>query len=198
MNEVEVNVQWVENVAVQGMSSSIVSLVDCATQDGGTLGYSQPLTAPEAQNLLGDLQRRIDHGASHVLLGHTGTDPVFLAVLTQSNMDNCKHRAELSKGVIHPNYRGRSLVKLAFSELTARAKFLGVDQLVLDVREGSRAHALWLRFGFTTYGTLDDYARIDGVSYRGCYMMQPVHALRARLSMNDRHLYREQESLYAC
>lgn len=81
---------------------------------------------------------------------------------------------------MHPAWRGHRLVEVAFEALVARADALGIEQFVLDVREGSRAHALWQRFGFVSYGVLEDYARVDGRRHRGHYMVQSVAALRER------------------
>lgn len=60
----------------------------------------------------------------------------------------------------------------------------GIELLTLDVREGTRAHRLWQRFGFQTYGVLDDYARVNGVKHRGHYMAQSVQSLAQRLNLS--------------
>ena len=91
------------------------------------------------------------------------------------------HRAELAKGVVHPEFRGMHFVQLALREITRRAERLGVEQLVLDVREHTRAHRLWQFFGFETYGVLEDYARAQGRVHRGHFMAQAVRALRLRV-----------------
>lgn len=185
MSEQDITVRWVTQFDA-GTADAIVALINCATMDGGTLGYARPLSAPEAQGLVDDLQRRVHAGESHVLLSQVDETPAGLVVLTQSRMHNCRHRAELSKGVVDPRFRGRHLVQGALRAVIEQAATLGIEQLVLDVREGSRAHALWQRLGFATYGVLEDYARIGGVRYRGHYMVQTVAALRARLGHAER------------
>jgi ribosomal protein S18 acetylase RimI-like enzyme len=85
---------------------------------------------------------------------------------------------------VHPSFRGQRLVELALKQLVNRADSLRIEQLVLDVREDTRAHMLWKRYGFSTYGVLEDYARIDGRVYRGHCMVQGVGSLRARLRMD--------------
>jgi ribosomal protein S18 acetylase RimI-like enzyme len=197
MNDLDVSVQWVTQFDDEACAA-IVSLVDFAVNDGGTLGYSRPLAHEEAVGFVAGLKRRVDIGEAHVLLGRASGLPAVLAVLSLNGMHNCRHRAEIGKGIVHPAFRGQRLVELALKQLVKRAESLEVDQLVLDVREGSRAHALWVRFGFCGYGVLDDYARIDGKTHRGHYMVQPVASLRARLGM-DRQRTRidETEVLHA-
>jgi ribosomal protein S18 acetylase RimI-like enzyme len=178
-----VTVHWVTQFD-DDARDSIVSLIDLAVRDGGTLGYSSPLDAEEAESFVANLERRVDAGEAHVLLGRAGGVAVMMAVLSLNSMHNCRHRAEISKGVVHPMFRGRRLVELALRKLVERAELFGVEQLVLDVREHSRAHALWMRFGFVTYGVLEDYARVDGQRSRGHFMAQSIASLRSRLSMN--------------
>jgi|ERR1017187_497011 ribosomal protein S18 acetylase RimI-like enzyme len=172
---------WVTDFT-NAIERSIIELVDCATADGGTLGFASPMKDEEAQSFLIGLRHRVASGNTHVLLGTAAGLPVFLAILSLNDMPNCRHRAELSKGVVRPDFRGRHLVEMAFAQIVQRSALLGIDQLVLDVRENSRAHILWQRFGFVTYGVLEDYARVHSEICRGHFMVQTVNALRERLA----------------
>jgi ribosomal protein S18 acetylase RimI-like enzyme len=196
MNNQDIQVQWITDFNAE-TSRSIVSLIDCATADGGTLGYVESMTDAEAESFVSVLSQGVAGGKAHVLLGHIGDIPAFLAVLTLNVMSNCKHRAELSKGIVHPSFRGKRLVELAFHELVKRAEVLGVDQLVLDVRESSRAHILWQRFGFVTYGVLEDYARVHGIPCRGHFMVQSVDSLRSHLGVNVSSSLKVKETINA-
>jgi ribosomal protein S18 acetylase RimI-like enzyme len=180
MADVNIHVQWASLID-EDTADGIVSLIDCAVQDGGALGYSAPLTPDEAEGFLDHLQQRIWSGDAHLLLGRAAGAPVMMVVMQLNAMHNCRHRAEICKGIVHPAYRGRGLVEVGIRRVAEKAVALGVEQLVIDVREGSRAHALWRHFGFATYGVLEDYARIAGQRCRGHYMVQDVAALRLRL-----------------
>ena len=160
---------------------AIVELINAAVADEGTLGYAAPMTPTEADAYIQGLQLRIASGDCHVFLVRVGDVPAFMVILSVTCMHNCRHRAELSKGVAAPRFRGRGLVELALREIVKRSEMLGVEQLVLDVREGTRAHRLWQRFGFQTYGVLEDYARFCGVSHRGHFMVQTTASLRVRV-----------------
>jgi pyrroloquinoline quinone (PQQ) biosynthesis protein C len=181
MTDIEIAHQWVSKFDAD-TARAVVSLVDCAAGDGGTLGYAQPMSPDEAEAFIAGRKRRVTTGEAHVLLGRVGGQPAFLGVLTCNGMSNCRHRAELSKGVVHPEFRGRRFVQLALPEMVGRAVELGVEQFVLDVREGSRAHVLWRRFGFESFVFLNDYARIGRTSHHGHFMVQSVASLSARLS----------------
>lgn len=180
MTEGDISCEWVPDISTE-LAPEIIALVDCAVGDRGTLGYVEPMSTSQAGAFVADLRRRMAAGESHVLLGRVSGKPAFLAILTLNGMPNCRHRAELSKGVVHPDFRGQQHVQRGLKSLVLRAEQLGVEQFVLDVREGSRAHRLWQNFGFESYGVLDDYARIHGTRHRGCFMVQTVASLRARL-----------------
>jgi GNAT superfamily N-acetyltransferase len=164
---------------------AIVELINAAVADEGTLGYAAPMSAVEAEAYIDSLVLRIAAGDCHAFLVRVDGVPAFMALLTVSGMHNCRHRAELSKGVAAPRFRGLGLLALTFREIVQRAEMLGVEQLVLDVREGTRAHRLWQRYGFRTYGVLEDYARFGGVSHRGHFMVQTTASLRARVFAQD-------------
>lgn len=171
------------NPSLEGDAArAVVELLNSSVDGGGMLGYAAPLSQRQALTFIDGLARRVASDETHLLLGLAGASPAIMVVMTQSAMPNCRHTAELSKGLVHPEWRGRHLVSAAFRALAARAKLLGIEQFVLDVREGSRAHALWQRFGFVSYGVLDDYARVEGRAHRGHYMAQSVQSLADRVS----------------
>ena len=181
MTDIEQRLIW--NPPLEGdVACAVVCLINSTVDDGGTLGHAEPMTELAASRFLAQLTRGLDAGDVQLLLGFAGAEPTFMVMMTQSLMPNCRHTAELSKGVVHPHWRGRRLVEAAFRALVERAELSGVEQFVLDVREESRAHALWQRFGFVSYGVLEDYARVGGRVHRGHYMAQSVQSLRRRIS----------------
>lgn len=196
MNDSQFRYSWLSHLDVDD-ARDVITLINSTVGDGGTLGYANAMSESEADGFLQGLQRRLHGGECHVFLGRSFDRPAFLVILTLNGMVNCRHRAELSKGVVHPDYRGHRLVQLAFREIVLRAEGLGVEQLVLDVREGSRAHALWQRFGFESYGILDDYARVDGRRHRGHFMVQTVASLRARLWSQNEGSVQQKENINA-
>ena len=182
--ESEVKYGWISGSNASD-GHAMVELINAAVADEGTLGYAAPMTPAEADAYVGSLHRRVASGDCHVFLVRVGGEPAFMTLLSVTSMHNCRHRAELSKGVAAPRFRGQGLLNLAFREIVKHAETLGVEQLVLDVREGTRAHRLWQRYGFQTYGVLEDYARFSGVSHRGHFMVQTTASLRARVFPQD-------------
>ncbi|ANH66468.1 GNAT family N-acetyltransferase [Mitsuaria sp. 7] len=169
------------------VAAELIGLINSTVSDGGTLGYEQVLTPHQEVQFIAGLRVGIASGRTHLLLGRVDGRPAFMALLHLNGMANCRHRAELAKGVVHPDFRGLHLVPLAFREIARLAERLDVEQLVLDVRENTRAHRLWQFFGFETYGVLEDYARVGGEVHRGHFMAQAVRSLRRRVDASPAH-----------
>lgn len=176
-----VSLRWLRQIDAD-TAQQIVELINSTVEDGGTLGYERVMTPEQGVEFSLSLQSRLQEGGTHALLGSNGYEPVCFVMLSQSGMPNCRHIGNLSKGVVHPRHRGHGVVPRAFREIVVMARTLGIELLTLDVREGSRAHRLWSTLGFASFGVLNDYARVNGVSHRGHYMMQRVDDLAARLN----------------
>lgn len=171
---------WIDRIDDR-LAGQLVELVNSTVADGGMLGFERALTPHQEVQFVAALRVGIASGRTHLLMGRVDARPAFMALLHLNGMATCRHRAELAKGVVHPDFRGLRFVQLALREITRRAEQLGVEQLVLDVRENTRAHHLWQFFGFETYGVLEDYARVGDAVHRGHFMAQAVQALRRRV-----------------
>lgn len=175
----EMRLHWEEQPSEEQLAA-IVALLDCAADGGGLLGHTQPMNAQEVDSFCRALRQNLPTGVAHALLGEASDGLIFFCLMTPDPLPNCRHRATLSKGIMHPKHRRRHLMSAVVHAVLQRAEALRIEQLELDVRENSHAHHLWQRIGFRSFGVLDDYARVNGRSYRGRFMCQTVAALRSR------------------
>lgn len=84
--------------------------------------------------------------------------------LVPSPYPNGRHRAEVSKLVVHPRSRGRGVASLLMSALEAQARDMGRTLLVLDTHTGSPAEGIYAHWGWQTVGVIEDFAFTpDGV-----------------------------------
>ncbi|WP_442975261.1 hypothetical protein, partial [Salmonella enterica] len=108
--------QWIPEIDAR-TGSALVQLINCTVADGGTLGYEHPMTPEEQGHFVAGLQDDLACRRCHLLLGRAGPQPAFMVLMRLNRMSNCRHRAELAKGVVHPAYRGMHLVQMAFEEI---------------------------------------------------------------------------------
>jgi L-amino acid N-acyltransferase YncA len=152
-------------------------MLAASVADDGILGYATPLSDEDGTAFCDDLQRRLSSGEALVLLGEDERGTVAMCVAAVSSMPNCRHIAEISKAFLDPRVRrGRAVTELVAAVCTRMAAE-GVELLRIDVREGSPAHRVWTRFGFTTFGVLEDYSRVGDARFRGHFMQHSVAAL---------------------
>lgn len=162
--------------------AGIVALYNDAITHTDVIGYQHALSEVEGQALIADLQESLRRGGTALMVISDDDECVGMALLASSEMPNCWHIATLSKGIIRSDYQKRGLVRDAFLSICDYCDAREHALIMLDVRENSRPHQLWLSLGFTEYGRVADYARVDGVAHPGVYMQQATASLRARLN----------------
>ncbi len=72
---------------------------------------------------------------------------------------NQRHRAEVSKLLVHPGFRRRGSARALMGELERLAVARGRSLLTLDTRTGDAAEPLYASLGYVTAGTISGYCR---------------------------------------
>lgn len=72
---------------------------------------------------------------------------------------NQKHRAELRKMIVHPDFRRRGIARALIAQTERRALALGRTLVTLDTRTGDFAEPLYASAGFIAAGSIPGYAR---------------------------------------
>lgn len=171
--------QWPDDLDLY--REELAALLIASAADDGVLGYAG--TDPEpAHAFAAGLAEAVEDGDAHVLVGTDGDGVAAMCVLEVNQQPNCRHLAEVRKAYLRPRLRGTSAVLELAAQVCAKAREQGAEKLTIDVREGTKAHRVWEHLGFTTFGVLEDYARVDGRSHRGCYMVHSVAALEEYLA----------------
>jgi L-amino acid N-acyltransferase YncA len=156
----------------------VIDMLAESVADDGILGYAAPLTAGQGTTFYEDLQRQVARGDGLLLIGEDPLDVFAMCWVSINTMPNCRHLAEVSKAYLKPRVRRTSAVTELVVAVCDRMLSEGVESLHIDVRENSPAHRVWEKFGFRTFGVLEDYSRVDGVRHRGHFMTHSVAELR--------------------
>lgn len=168
--------------SVEGfMEQGVVALYNDAIKSTSVIGYSKPLTEEDGHSLVSGLNDLLRKGDISLFAIVDQQEMIGMAILSASSMPNCKHIANLSKGIIRSDRQKSGLMRNAFLNIAEYCEAKGHTLITLDVRENSAPHHIWSGIGFVEYGRLDDYARVDGVSHAGVYMQQRTSDLKARL-----------------
>jgi pyrroloquinoline quinone (PQQ) biosynthesis protein C len=175
-----VDFNWPKSID-EDTRKGIVSLFNDAIGKTTVIGYTRPLGQEEGDALVDGLQDALARGSIALFSIRVSGSMIGMAILSSSGEPNCRHIANLSKGIIRSDHQKSGVVKTAFLEIAKYCENQGYTLITLDVREHSAPHKIWLGLGFTQYGRLDDYARVDDISHPGVFLSQATSELMARL-----------------
>jgi hypothetical protein len=172
--------RWPSEVDVL-LAQQIVELLRHTSQSAPIIGFAEEISDAEAENYLGELRANLAAQKCRLLTIFVDNGALIgLCTLRRNLNPNNRHISDLAKGMIHEAFRGGGVLPAAFVEISLQCEADGVELVTLDVRADTPAHRVWDHFGFQTYGTLPDYARAQGKTHAGHFMMQKVSELKDR------------------
>lgn len=139
--------------------------------DGASVGF---IDAEDDEVMTRFWQQRIASiasGDSEVLVARQHGRIVATVILSRSGMPNGRHRAEISKLLVHPQARRQGIARELMQRAERRARAQGKTLLVLDTRSGDVASDLYRSLGWQVAGSIPCYAEsIAGVLDATTYM----------------------------
>lgn len=177
----EITYRWPEQLGDQ-LGRDVIALYNEVAKTEDILGYPSVVSEGEGTAIVSSINGALHRRETKFFGIFSASHLIGMALLTPNPMPNCRHIVEWSKGIIHPNFQGRGILRSSMIELTNACLADGLELITLDVRENSRAHRLWMGLGFQQYGRLPDYARIRGSSKPGVYLYASGRELLARLT----------------
>jgi GNAT superfamily N-acetyltransferase len=150
---------------------------------GASVGFELPCPHAETRAFWLGLEGAVARGERRlfVVRGADGRiDGTLQLVL--AGMPNGRHRAELSKMLVHPRARRQGVAQALIRHAETQAQALGRFLLVLDTCSGEPAEAMYLKLGYERSGEVPQYATMpDGRLGAATFMyklLQPAAAPR--------------------
>jgi GNAT superfamily N-acetyltransferase len=126
-----------------------------AVAGGASVGFLASLTEQQARAWWrGALQ---DPGLL-TWVARDGDRIVGTVGLVASSYPTGAHRAEVTKFLVHRDARGRGQARALMDALERTAAATGRSLLLLDTETGSHAESVYRRWGWQSYGIVDDHA----------------------------------------
>ncbi|TVT52330.1 GNAT family N-acetyltransferase [Amycolatopsis rhizosphaerae] len=137
-----------------GLARLLIDSVD----GGASVGFFAPLDFTTALRWWLALEAPLRDGSARIWLARQEDRVVGTIGLRLTGYPTGRHRAEVSKLLVHRDVRGQGLGRtlLAHAEREALAQELTL--LFLDTETGSVAENLYRRSGWTPVGTIPDFA----------------------------------------
>ncbi|MDY0872865.1 GNAT family N-acetyltransferase [Dongia rigui] len=128
--------------------------------DGASVGFVEPFGATDAT----DYWRRkvlpaVRGGEVVILVAEMEGRILGTVQLDHDTMPNQRHRAEVRKLLVHPDFRRRGIARALMAEIETHARRLARSLLTLDTRSGDAAEPLYRDLGFDVAGMIPGYCR---------------------------------------
>jgi ribosomal protein S18 acetylase RimI-like enzyme len=150
--------------ALPAQAAELAQVLRACVLAGASVGFELPCPHEEALAFWLGLQPALARGERRlfVVRGDDGRVAGTLQ-LVLAGMPNSRHRAELSKMLVHPRARRQGLAQALIRHAEAAARSLGRTLLVLDTCSGEPAEAMYLKLGYQRCGEIPQFATMpDG------------------------------------
>src|SRR5579859_6283134 len=122
---------------------------------GASVGFLPPLSRDAAADYWSDvLQPGVD-----LIVAEVDGRIVGTAQLQRALRPNARHRAEVAKVLVHPEFQRRGIGRSLLRAIEVLARADGRTLLVLDTREGDPSNELYRSVGYAEAGRIPNYAR---------------------------------------
>lgn len=159
----------IETLAADRAATLLDPLADIlagCVEGGAGVGFVLPFSHSEAVRFWQSRLPGLEKGERYLLAAMEAGRPVGTVMLELAPQDNGRHRAEVAKLLVHPDFRRRGIARLLLEALDGLAISLGRTLLVLDTVTGDAAEGLYPQCGYVRVGVIPDYARhpVEGYS----------------------------------
>lgn len=140
------------------LSALCTILIDSVAQ-GAAISFMAPLCSADATAFWDtDVRGAVDTGRTHLFGAFVEGRLVGTVQLVLAMPPNQRHRAEISKMIVHPSGRRRGVGTALMRAALEAAKEAGKTLITLDTRTGDVSEALYRSVGFTEAGVIPDFA----------------------------------------
>ncbi|MGF6770881.1 ribosomal protein S18 acetylase RimI-like enzyme [Paraburkholderia sp. GAS199] len=136
------------------------ALLLACVHDGASVGFVMPYSVDDSEAFWRDkVLPSLRDGALVLFVARLGDAIAGTVQLDYDTMPNQRHRAEVRKLLVHPDFRRQGVARALMVELERRAHALQRSLLTLDTRTGDKAEPLYTALGFQTAGVIPGFAR---------------------------------------
>jgi ribosomal protein S18 acetylase RimI-like enzyme len=140
--------------------SQLAELLHACVEDGASVNFVNPFKPEEAEAYWRDkVLGPVAAGLRDLFAVERGRRIVGSVQLDRDTPPNGRHRAAVTKLLVHPHARRQGLASQLMDALEARATGQGCSLLTLDTRTGDPAEALYRARGYVALGEVPGYSR---------------------------------------
>lgn len=136
----------------------LAAILQNAVHNGASVGYLAPLLEEDALTYWDSIIDALATPHRVLLVAEVDGEIAGTVQLVLETRPNGRHRAEVSKLLVHTAYRRRRIARALMQVIETEARSAGRTLLVLDTQTGEPAEALYERLGYVRTGIVPTYA----------------------------------------
>ncbi|MEB6377886.1 GNAT family N-acetyltransferase [Leclercia adecarboxylata] len=150
--------------------SELGDVLQACVKDGASVGFIDPADRPAIDNFWKDKIASLARHECDLFIALDNETVAATVMVNYCATPNGRHRAEITKLLVHPQSRRQGIARQLMLQAEQRAWGKGLALLVLDTRSGDVASDLYRSLGWLTAGSIPFYARsventLDSTTY---------------------------------
>ncbi|MGP3591964.1 GNAT family N-acetyltransferase [Vagococcus sp. WN89Y] len=139
--------------------NELCELLENCVAGGASVSFMHPLARAKSLPFWSGVAASVARSERIVLVAEDESGTIVGSVqLVLEQAENQKHRADVSKLLVHEKVRRQGLASRLMAALESEARVQGKSVLVLDTATGSGAESFYLRGGWQRVGEIPCYA----------------------------------------
>ena len=145
----------------------LAEILHASVHAGASVNFVLPFSLEDSRAFWrGKVFSSVEAGGRILLVALAGGSIAGTVQLDLDTPPNQPHRCEVTKLLVHPDFRNRGIARSLMGALEGRARDLGKRLITLDTRTGDMAEPLYRSLGYRTAGVIPGYSRApDGERY---------------------------------
>jgi ribosomal protein S18 acetylase RimI-like enzyme len=153
-----VHIQQLSAAEARDRLPELVALLQDSVNSGASVGYLPPLSDTMAQEYWQGVIDSLSGAGRLLLTANAGTTLIGTVQLVLESRPNGRHRAEVSKLLVHTTARRHGVGTALMRAVEVAAQSHGRSLLVLDTVLGDDGQRLYAALGYETAGVIPGYA----------------------------------------
>lgn len=158
-------------VSDPGLRADLLDTWIAATDAGGSVGFTAPAPVHLVAETLDLALEQVAAGRDLLGVLHNGDRYVGMGLLIANSGQLSSHWRTVLRVMVHPKYQGSGAGRLLMDGLRSSGEQLGLEQLMLTIRDGGGLDAFYEKLGYRVVGSHPRAVRVAPDDYRDEIML---------------------------
>lgn len=169
-----IDYQEVNAAQAQQALPELCELLQSCAAAGASVGFIDAADGGAINSFWQERVHAIASQQTRLLAARAAGRIVGTVMVNYVDIPNGRHRAEVSKLLVHPQARRQGIARRLMQQAEAQAQAAGRSLLVLDTRSGDVASDLYLSLGWQIAGSIPYYAESTEGAFDATTLMYKI------------------------